>query len=219
MGYIDVFSEKKTSPIDNKIFNFSVGISMWELSLPDEDEEAQFSVGATEILQNGIEGEHYHLFIPKKFYSDTYTDKWIEAFLHNVDFRKRFRTHTNNSTTLSLEEYTLPKLPGLTNIQKKTKETKLQKEIINLNTLKKPKFKDFLRLKSGRDIFSSKKIETLTQLVSIEDIKKVKAIFADDKQQAIVYRWILRGLKTDLAIRKLKTDIEVGENYNKQKRG
>ena len=71
-------------------------------------------------------------------------------------------------------------------------------------------FKDFIRLKCGRDEFSQMKLTDLKSAVSHPDSLAVAAEFPDDsKAEASCLRWILRGLPAEKAIRKIRTDLEV----------
>ena len=75
------------------------------------------------------------------------------------------------------------------------------------------RFKDFAKLKSGRDEFTAKKLPTLKKLVNDEIKETIDRSFNDpDKYLAKVYRWHLRGLPIDLAIRKVKVDAEIEAN-------
>src|SRR6266496_1242971 len=71
-------------------------------------------------------------------------------------------------------------------------------------------FKDFAKLKSGRDSFSRMKLLELQGAVSEMDWRLVVAAFMhDDAAQASCMRWMLRGLDCDKAIRKVQTDLEI----------
>ena len=71
-------------------------------------------------------------------------------------------------------------------------------------------FKDFIRLKCGRDEFSRMKLINLKTAVSHPNCLAVAAEFPDDsKAEASCLRWILRGLPAEKAIRKIRTDLEV----------
>ena len=73
-------------------------------------------------------------------------------------------------------------------------------------------FKDFAKLKSGRDSFSGMKLPQLQDSLSVDDWRSVVAAFMqDDSAQASCCRWILRGLDCDKAIRKVRTDLEISE--------
>jgi hypothetical protein len=81
------------------------------------------------------------------------------------------------------------------------------------------RFEDFIKLKSGRDKLSNIKLDILKSTVSATDSELVATTFADDQtRQAACFRWILRGLTSDKAIRKIKTDIEITQNVRNSKR-
>jgi ribonuclease HI len=71
-------------------------------------------------------------------------------------------------------------------------------------------FKDFIRLKCGRDEFSRMKLVDLKSAVSHPDSLAVAADCPDDpKAEASCLRWILWGLPAEKAVRKIRTDLEV----------
>lgn len=69
------------------------------------------------------------------------------------------------------------------------------------------KFRDFARLKSGRNDMSNLRLPQLRRLVP--DHAAVDAVFEKDAQRASCLRWVLRGLPLDKAIRKVETDAEI----------
>ncbi|HUY93581.1 MAG TPA: hypothetical protein VMV10_32940 [Pirellulales bacterium] len=83
---------------------------------------------------------------------------------------------------------------------------------INATPMDQLRFRDFLRLKAGRDTFSRLKLDALREMVSIIAVREAESAFDDPKQQSVCLRWVLRGLDADKAVRKVKTDLEVGEN-------
>ena len=77
----------------------------------------------------------------------------------------------------------------------------------------KNKFKDYLSLKTqGRDEFSSMRLKELEEKMDEKSILEIKKENFDDKQKAVAYRWMLRGLPLDMAIRKVNVDTEVAKN-------
>jgi hypothetical protein len=71
-------------------------------------------------------------------------------------------------------------------------------------------FKDFVRLKCGRDEFTRTKLTDLKTAVSHPDCLAAAAEFPDEsKAEASCLRWILRGLPAEKAIRKIRTDLAV----------
>ncbi len=77
----------------------------------------------------------------------------------------------------------------------------------------KARFKDYMRLKSGRDEFTSKRLPGLKKLVPEEVRRAIAAKWdGNDTYLAKVYRWYLRGLPPDMAIHKVSVDAEVEAN-------
>ncbi len=74
------------------------------------------------------------------------------------------------------------------------------------------RFKDFAKLRSGRDQFSAMRITALQGAVSFADREQIELAFAEPCDQSKAYRWILRGLPLDKAIRKVRTDQEITAN-------
>jgi len=75
------------------------------------------------------------------------------------------------------------------------------------------RFKDFRELKCGRDALSKLDWSDLKERQSNHDTYSIiEAFEADVRNQAACMRWLLRGLPLDKAIRKTKTDLEVGKN-------
>lgn len=87
---------------------------------------------------------------------------------------------------------------------------------INNTPMDALRFKDFVRLKvGGYDQFSALRGKTLESKVSPDIITTIReALPHDRKSQHSAIRWVLRGLEVSRAIRKVKTDLEVGENAN-----
>jgi ribonuclease HI len=94
----------------------------------------------------------------------------------------------------------------------------LRVQINQLNTHPSPGFKDFAGLKvGGLDPFSRIRIEDLIEQAGENAAALVqKELPQDARYRASALRWMLRGLAADLAIRKVKVDIELG---NKRVKG
>ena len=94
---------------------------------------------------------------------------------------------------------------------------------LNATPMERLRFGDFLALKAGRDEFSRLKLDALRARVSAEQREAAEAAFPDDaKLLAQALRWMLRGLHTAKAIRKVKTDAEIsqqaaGSKYRKRR--
>ncbi|WP_094227622.1 ribonuclease HI family protein [Methanolobus psychrotolerans] len=89
----------------------------------------------------------------------------------------------------------------------------LKLSINELNTSSSPGFKSFAQLKTGgMDAFSRKRLDELQKEVGEKASVIVQKEFPDNvSHQASVLRWMLRGLAMDLAIRKVKVDIEISK--------
>jgi ribonuclease HI len=79
------------------------------------------------------------------------------------------------------------------------------------------RFKDFRELKSGRDEFSKLRGESLLARIpkSIQEHAKETLDICENEDVLLVdrvYRWWLRGLRIDTAIRKVRVDSEVARN-------
>lgn len=201
MGYMPISESKKVSPYGEKI-----KIDIWTYTDEYSDPEGCvcISISVTDNKNNIME---YRFDFPHKEYTEQWNDKFEDSFLYNKDYRKTFEVKDERT----LEFDSAPSIPPLNDLQKKDKSIELQKEIKKINK-KGGKFKDFMKLKSGRDKYSGFRKNALLELVE-EDVisnKEIKTLEESDKLK--VYRWILRGLTTENAIRKVKTDLEVSSN-------
>jgi len=100
--------------------------------------------------------------------------------------------------------------------KKEDKNQKIQgikPDITNIIKLgNKAKFQDYLNLKSGHDEYSNKKIRQLEQLVTPENREKIiKNWQGNESYLAKVYRWNLRGLPPEMAIKKVEIEAEMEE--------
>src|SRR5262245_41274316 len=73
-----------------------------------------------------------------------------------------------------------------------------------------PKFKDFVALKvGGWDEYSELGYAALRRRMTEGDIAQTEVALQLHANRARVYRWVLRGLPLEYAIRKVETDLEV----------
>ncbi|BAY14025.1 ribonuclease HI family protein [Calothrix sp. NIES-2098] len=76
---------------------------------------------------------------------------------------------------------------------------------------------DYLNIKSGRDEFSSKRLTALVKLLP-EEVKEALASQLkegeDEEFLGICYRWYLRGLPVQFALRKARVDLEARNSFN-----
>jgi hypothetical protein len=142
-------------------------------------------------------------------------DRFTEKLSLFLPFHKEFLLSLNNKNFESEKEIIFPEK---NKSQKKVISNQIQKFVTRGD---KNKFKDYLSLKTqGRDEFSSMRLKTLEKKMDEKSILGTKKENFDDKQRAVAYRWILRGLPLIMAIRKIKVDAEVARNsiYEKKKK-
>jgi len=81
------------------------------------------------------------------------------------------------------------------------------------------KFKDFMQLKSGWDEYSSLRGEVLANQIppAIKDFLLSQLLIEEQNEQFVdkIYRWWLRGLQIEAALRKVRVDAEVNLNARK----
>lgn len=98
---------------------------------------------------------------------------------------------------------------------------KIKKDILNIISLekrKKAKFKDYINLKSGFDEFSKIKKNDLFAKFPKYILNEIKISLITEKEQLSALRWICRGLPQEMAIHKVKVDMEISKNANKYKK-
>lgn len=78
------------------------------------------------------------------------------------------------------------------------------------------RFRDFARLKCGRDRYSAIRLPKLLEGQSVETVASIAGF--EDAEKAKVLRWCLRGLPLEKAIRKVNTDLEMSANVQQQYR-
>jgi hypothetical protein len=134
-------------------------------------------------------------------------DKFTEKLSLFLPFHKEFLLSLNEKSFESEKEIIFPEK---NKSQKKVISNQIQKFVARGD---KNKFKDYLLLKThGRDQFSSMRLKALEEKLDEKSILEIKKENFDDKQKAVAYRWILRGLPLDMAIRKVNVDTEVAKN-------
>ena len=103
-------------------------------------------------------------------------------------------------------ESSLPVLPA---IPAASLDTIIEKFVSKGNKLK---FKDYMTFKSGRDKFSNMSTKILIDMCPQETTDLINRTFSDQKNIDSSMRWYLRGLPIDMAIHKVKVDIEISKN-------
>lgn len=126
---------------------------------------------------------------------------FINKFLQDSKYRQQYQTHGDPIIA------ELPKSKDLVNplcakaIQR-----------VNASKSEKLKFRDFAALKTyGRDKVSSMKMDVLKDIVSEEEMERIKGA-VDERDVIAVLRWMKRGLHMDHAIHKVKVDREIANN-------
>ncbi|PLS19270.1 hypothetical protein CVD28_02330 [Bacillus sp. M6-12] len=149
-------------------------------------------------------GTYYHSWSnEEKFNHHTY-HVFVKKFLESEEFRANLEQ--NGEKWAGTIPYRNEKGVSL----------KCADKIQELNNKKTYKFKDFAELKTyGFDKYSRMNLETLIEILPESSFKAIQEAFPDDKEILLrTLRWNARGLRTDLAIRKVKTDIEIAINAN-----
>ena len=140
-------------------------------------------------------------------------DKFGEKLSLFLPFDKNFLLNLHEKAFSSEKEMNFPQKGKE---QKKLFSNKIKKFIDRGD---KNKFKDYMSLKTkGRDEFSSMRLKTLEDKIDKNSVVEVEKENFDEKQKAIAYRWILRGLPLKMAIRKVNVDAEVAKNSLHEKK-
>ena len=103
----------------------------------------------------------------------------------------------------------LPPIPALPQKVAESKQAKALRALIKLG--KKARFRDYAALKSGTDKWSKMRLPQLKRVLG-DTFAEVANSELDDEHQAKYARWLLRGLPSDMALRKVKTDMEIAAN-------
>ncbi|PGP18668.1 hypothetical protein COA01_23280 [Bacillus cereus] len=182
-----------------------------------EDEDAAFyalkdgeeyflcvAIKIHELDENGKKkflGRYFREF-EQKVSSVSY-NKFVQKFLTDPTYREEF--HTDGEKWTGIIEFKTEK-----GVNQKCLH---QIQRINSGNMKRLNFKDFANLKTyGLDSFSRVKLDKLLEIVPQADANLVNQAFQEEKHVVATLRWIARGLKTEHAIRKTKTDLEIQNN-------
>lgn len=140
------------------------------------------------------------------------------ANINNFDEKLSLYLPYNKDFLLSLDSKTFEDEYEI-EFPKKSKEQDLYIDNKIKNFVKrgdKNNFKDYLNLKSGgKDKYSAMKLDALKDLVDSNSINEISKSEFDEKHQAVTHRWGLRELPVDIAIHKVKVDLEVMSNIRK----
>lgn len=89
-----------------------------------------------------------------------------------------------------------------------------------LNQHPSPGFGDFARLRvGGNDQFSGWRLTELAPAAGQAIVAQVRTAIPDQRGQAAVLRWCMRGLAVELAIRKQQVDAEIQANTGRRRAG
>lgn len=125
---------------------------------------------------------------------------WLAGTLDETGSRYRLREKRRSS---------LPVIPALPQVVLESKQAKAIKVLIRLGN--KARFRDYAALKSGTDKWSKMRLPALREAMG-DTFSAVTESGLDEEQQARLARWILRGLPADMALRKVRTDLEIASN-------
>jgi hypothetical protein len=195
MGSATIFEEEKQG------FKFSVWMDISNMG--QNDSTVDISIESKD--------KEYGLRVSAANQNDVWLKKFVRAFCDNKDFRDQFLVDKNGFIVYENENNALPKLPTLTAESNNSEIYKLIKKG------KKAAFRDFAALKSGRDQYSSVKIDDLTQKCGEQTTQQITKELTDISMQLSAMRWNLRGLPVDMAIHKVKVDKEISKNAHNRK--
>ena len=211
MGMIPIIEHERFSSTSGNKYFMDMLTDTGELSC-GEDGAAWISIDCV----SGVDaGKKYGVTVPLDGSSESWIKRFKVAFAEIAVFRASFLLDEHGDPcSPSCDKLTLPPIPKLPdNISGKI----IRGDIARLiKKGSKARFADFAGLKSGRDQYSSIKLPDLAAQVGDEAMSKLSG-FTDDLK-AKTARWILRGLPVDMAVRKTKTDAEIGENAVHRKR-
>lgn len=141
------------------------------------------------------------------------SEKFFEKLDFYLPFHKDFLLSLNKQ---SFENESEIKFPSRSNEQELMVAKNIKEFVSHGN---KNKLKQYMQLKTrGRDKYSSMRLAKLKEKMSPITIKRVEKLDIEDKHQDVTYRWILRGLPVEMAIHKVKVDLEVSENVANNRR-
>ncbi|MBU2767260.1 hypothetical protein HAP94_14025 [Acidithiobacillus ferrivorans] len=202
MGTIDI--SKSTLPLKP---NGHVEVTLWTTTGDAMDAED----GCMCFEMEADDGTAYALNVLNAEYSERWERLFLAAFANHPDFRKQFQrdpgTGDTGTPVIAAGKKSLPELP------KGTTETVTRKDVGRLKTMGgKAQFKDYVALRSGRDVFSSLHLDVLRAQSGISEL--IEGAIVDDASRAKAYRWVARGLPDWMAVRKVKTDLEIAANIH-----
>lgn len=123
---------------------------------------------------------------------------------------------TPNGLDVELDE----DLIYIVNVNKANISKNLRKAIKKINEISNPDFKTIKNLRvGGWDCYSEKSLPDLQDEAGMTAKKLVAKEFPyNSKAQASALRWMLRGLRINTSIKKVKTDLEIYNSLNENKK-
>jgi hypothetical protein len=157
----------------------------------------------------------YVAHVLNREFSEPWGRRFLKAFAMDPEFRALF---LHNPDCRMDTDY--PKAPGkitLPALPSGTQEAVTREDVRALKRKgQKAAFKDFASLRSGRDAFSRLTLEALRVQCGASAL--VDGALDEDADKAKAYRWIARGLSDWMAVRKVKTDLEITANAKHPKK-
>lgn len=153
--------------------------------------------------------QKYVLHVLNREHTETLGRRFLKAFADDPAFRSLFLHHPD-----SRADADYPIAPGKTSLPALPSGAQEAVTREDVRTLKRKgqnaRFKDFANLRSGRDAFSRLTLEALRAQCGVSTL--LDGALDDDADKAKAYRWIARGLPEWMAVRKVKTDLEIAAN-------
>ena len=221
MGTIPMFEDTICSPLGER-FSVNVITDTESATMPEE--------GGVWISITEKGKQEYALVVDFCDYTESWLQKFLQVFAADPEFRKQFISADHGSVYFGDQDAeprrsSLPELPRLRGESQQRyqamQKSKVQQQVDDLRARAErgdARFSDFAHLRSGRDSWSACKLPGL-QVQAGQDIsQKLSCYHLDEADQAAALRWFLRGLTLELAVRKVRTDLEIREKATRHKK-
>jgi hypothetical protein len=219
-----ILFEATRSTADGKRFAFTAWCERKDRMAP---EDGRATIEVTEAgAPKDIPG--WKLSVCLDELKDKWAERWVEAFCTQPDYRAQFACdaagvggvhiprEVNHPKTGDIKtQTTLPAIPVLPALEAAQKKSHAVKSFLALGPA--AKFSDYAQLRSGRDAFSTMKIEALKEMMGPEQSTSLMALNVDEENRVRVARWVMRGLSIEDAARKIEVDMEVAEHAHGNK--
>jgi hypothetical protein len=224
MGTATLF-EATRKTIDGKKLAFTAWCDLAEKHYSPED-----GIATIEVRQADAPAVHpgWKLSVCIEDCKDLWLERWVEAFCTQPAYREQFacdaagnggvlipREVTHPKTGEVKTQSTLPAIPIMPAFEAAQKKSHAVESFLRLR--ENARFRDFAALKSGRDAFSSLKLDALKEMMGSTRSAELMAVEADDDSRLKAARWAMRGLSVEDAFHKVKVDLEVAENAHGNK--